>query len=192
MKKQEKPKGVRFADVDLNEDGSDMEDDHISEHNDDSEEEEEEEGDPDEFIDILDVLDGRGEPDLGDEKEEMETIEGAERNEDEDEDEAEDEDEDEGEGEDAGEEGSDEEGFALSADEEDAPEALEGLGTFISGLDTGKKRKADEAEASGDPARRKRRIIQERTEAGAENEFAAKVSGMYGGRRAHRETLKDT
>ena len=190
MKKQEKPKGVRFADVDLNEDGSDMEDDHISEHNDDSEEEEEEEGDPDEFIDILDVLDGRGEPDLGDEKEEMETIEGAERNEDEDEDEAEDEDEDEGE--DAAEEGSDEEGFALSADEEDAPEALEGLGTFISGLDTGKKRKADEAEASGDPARRKRRIIQERTEAGAENEFAAKVSGMYGGRRAHREALKDT
>ncbi|KXN84966.1 hypothetical protein AN958_11811 [Leucoagaricus sp. SymC.cos] len=119
--KKRKP-AVRFADVDLNEDevmaSPDEEDD----------DEEEEEGDPDEFIDLLDVLDGK------------------------------------------------------VSDDNEEPEASEELQKFIWGLDTSaKKRKADEAASADDSTKdsrsRKRRLIAERTEAGAEDEFRAHASG---------------
>ncbi|KAK0498773.1 Utp14-domain-containing protein [Armillaria luteobubalina] len=51
---------VRFADVDLNED-----EDMGEEEKDRSDVDEEEEGEDDEFIDVLDILDGRGEPNNG-------------------------------------------------------------------------------------------------------------------------------
>lgn len=186
-KKASKPKktsGVRFAEVDLNEDES-ADEAPAAEAGSSSEEEEEEEGDSDEFIDVLDVLDGRGEPDLGeDEGKASVRKDSAGRTEHEAEDEEMEEDEDEGdeEGQEYGEDEDDEnvveeEGMDLSADEADeSPEALDSLGKFISSLDTGTKRKAEGAELEA--PRRKRRVIQERTEAGAENEFAANVTGM--------------
>lgn len=128
---------------------------------------------------MLDVLDGRGEPDLGEEEgkgssrrdgagrveHQIGDMEEVDENEDEDEDEV---DEDENE----------DDGMDLSADEadHDSPEALDSLGKFISSLDTGTKRKAEDAGLEA--PRRKRRFIQERTEAGAENEFAAHVAGI--------------
>ncbi|THH18267.1 hypothetical protein EW146_g2683 [Bondarzewia mesenterica] len=142
------------------------------------EEEEEEEGEPDEFIDVLDVLDGRGEPDLGGEEKVTRVDEGVEGRSEDDDDKSKDggssEDQEESDGEGSTEGDPD---LMLSADEEDASGALEDLGTFITSLETGKKRKADATEAPGDTPRRKKRIIEERTEAGAENEFAAHVSG---------------
>ncbi|KAF8510410.1 Utp14-domain-containing protein [Hysterangium stoloniferum] len=153
---------VRFAEVDLDEevqpgvhsDGSSQEG-----------EDEEEEGDSDEFLDVLDVLDGRGELDLGDDSEEADG----------------DGDEDE-----EGEEGEEvtkprrnvgiQDPFAPSDDEPMSDEeALDNLDAFVSKLEYGTKRKAEEAtdkaedEALNVP--RKRRMIQERTEAGAEGEF---------------------
>ena len=73
---------------------------------------------------------------------------------------------------------------AVSASDDDGSVgdgALEGLSAFISTLDSGSKRKVDDREPGGETAEaanrsRKRRIIQDRTEVGAENEFAARMS----------------
>lgn len=190
--KSNKTTGVRFAEVNLNEDESASEGATVNpgpdddDEEDEEEEEEEEEGDSDEFIDVLDVLDGRGEPDPGEEEGKgsarRNDAGGIEHETEDMEDEA-DEDEDAGEDEELEEAEEDEdvnedEGMNLSADEADdtSPAALDNLGKFISSLDTGTKRKAEDAGL--EVPRRKRRVIQERTEAGAENEFAAHVAGM--------------
>lgn len=164
------------------------------------EEEEEESGDPDEFIDVLDILDGRGEPYIEEREgadiaggngadqgsveldEDVHMLRQHEENSDnssEGEDEAEDE-------EDQAQSGD----IAVSADEDedgDSPAALEDLQTFISRLDatadsgSGRKRKA-EAEVGQDAPPRKRKAITERTEAGKESEagvyFACTCSRM--------------
>lgn len=182
---------MHFADVDLNEDSVEQaearaEAESASEGDD--EEEEEEEGDPNEFIDVLDVLDGRGEPDSGDGMGEVEkggqSPAKANRREVEDDgDDERDADEDmESSEEDSDERSDDEEqGNMVSASDDDEGQegdgALQELENFVSGLDAGQKRKApdeDDAQDGGDskPAR-KRRLLPERTEAGAENEFAA-------------------
>lgn len=134
----------------------------------DEDEEEEEQGDPDEFIDLLDVLDGKSRADMRDEDEKRPKLKGSE-------DEAENSDE-----------GSEEEqednqdAFTTSGDE-DAPEASEELQKFIAGLDTtAKKRKAEtDGESAKDSRARKKRLITERTEAGAEDEFRAHTSGLH-------------
>ena len=163
---------VHFADVDLNED------DVASEAMDDSQ---------DEFFDILDVFDGKAEVDeISESKNQRydadskgstvtkmieESI---------DEDEGED---DEGEGEGEGEVGGsgdddDDEIIALSAsDEEPSLDALASLETFVSGLDTSHKRKASPETNVSDTRARKRRMINERTESGVENEFGVRASG---------------
>lgn len=72
--KKQTGKGVRFAEVDLEEEDDaevtkampETSNNEMSSDEQDDEEEEEEEGEDDEFIDVLDVLDGRGEPDTGD------------------------------------------------------------------------------------------------------------------------------
>ncbi|KAF5352803.1 hypothetical protein D9756_006229 [Leucocoprinus leucothites] len=162
---------VRFADVNLDED------EEMEPPKDDEDEEEEEEGDPDEFIDLLDVLDGKGEIDMGSDDDKRPKTPRQKDSEDEEEDEGEEEDEEEEE-----QEEDDQEAFAASGDD-DAPEASEEFQKFISGLDTTtKKRKADEAESSTgestkDSRSRKRRLIAERTEAGTEDEFRAHTSG---------------
>ncbi|TBU39857.1 Utp14-domain-containing protein [Dichomitus squalens] len=185
-----KTRAVRFVDVDLNEDDVEeaegvAEDDSSSEDGD-EEEEQEEEGDPSEFIDVLDVLDGRGESDseTGMGKAEREdqarrTAAGSgeefDTDGDEDmEDSAEEDDDDE-------EEDEEEEAKIVSASEdegEDGDDALQELESFVTGLDAGHKRKApddDDAAVDGADSKpaRKRRLLPELTEAGVENEFAA-------------------
>ena len=168
---------VHFADVDLNED------DVASEAMDDSQ---------DEFFDILDVFDGKAEVDeiseskiqRHDADSKGSTVpkmieESIDENEGEDEGES-----DEGEGEGEGEVGgsddddNDDEIIALSAsDEEPSLDALASLETFVSGLDTSHKRKASPETNVSDTRARKRRMINERTESGVENEFGVRASG---------------
>lgn len=81
-----------------------------------------------------------------------------------------------------------------SDDNEDAEGgALDGLSAFISTLDTGAKRKADEVgmeNVTGEVVEqrpRKRRFVQDRTEVGAENEFAARLPA---GKSSHIEIYK--
>ncbi|KAI0050580.1 Utp14-domain-containing protein [Auriscalpium vulgare] len=187
-----KPRGklarpTRLADVDLNED----EDGEMSEadHSEPDGGEEEEEGEPDEFFDILDVLDGRAEPEHDEGKPEVPAAQEAKvgvvesRGDDgdwgsEDGDENEDEDEEHEGGSYDGEGAAEEDQMLLSADEDDLdPDALEGLGNFVSSLDTAQKRKADDDDQlAGSASRRKRRVLTERTEAGVESEFAAQPS----------------
>ena len=70
---------------------------------------------------------------------------------------------------------------SASEDEDEGEEgsnALQELESFVTGLDAGQKRKApdeDDAVADGADSKRarKRRLLPELTEAGAENEFAA-------------------
>jgi U3 small nucleolar RNA-associated protein 14 len=70
------------------------------------------------------------------------------------------------------------------SDDEEIPEALDILDNFVSNLDvTSRKRKATEDLKNGvgpnaDTRARKRRSVMERTEAGAENEFRARSSGI--------------
>ena len=66
------------------------------------------------------------------------------------------------------------------SDDEEAPEALDQLNDFISTLDvTSKKRKtAEDLDASTDTRARKRRLAKKKTEAGFENEFRARSSGI--------------
>ena len=175
--------------MDLNEDGPPEFD-----HNQTSDEEIEE-GDSDDFIDVLAVFDGKGEPydaddsaqakstpkeppimDEGSEsEEEVGAEQGFEMDDEEDED---DEEENESESE-------EDEALAIEASDDDAdesPEALASLENFISTLDPSKKRKAplDADTADAETLRpHKRRIMKERNEAGAENEFSAQANGKY-------------
>ncbi|KAK0451758.1 Utp14-domain-containing protein [Armillaria borealis] len=162
---------VRFADVDLNED-----EDMGEEKKDGSDADEDEEGEDDEFIDVLDILDGRGEPDNGTDNEAQlssskkptpptpararENAEGRDTEEEEEE------------------ESDEEDPFTPSDEDEAAPEALENLQNFISTLDTSsKKRKPSAEDLPVDAPPRKRRILKERTEAGEENEFRTHGAG---------------
>ncbi|KAI0778830.1 Utp14 protein-domain-containing protein [Trametes elegans] len=192
-KKADAGRAARFAEVDLNEDSD--QDQEIPEQNaedaseelddDDDEEDEEEEGDPSEFIDVLDVLDGRGEPESEDDRGQDEKAAARpkesriHREDDEDEemggadDDYEDDEEDEEENDD-----DDDDKMASPSDEDEEDEsALQELENFVSGLDAGQKRKAPDDEDAGvgaDAKRsRKRRLLPERTEVGPENEFAA-------------------
>jgi len=172
--------------VDLNED-EDMEEDaqHEDEGEADSDEEEgEESGADDEFFDVLDILDGRAEPPSfsNDEKEDSnvskpkttpKATEPSSPNSDDNGSKSEGDDE-------SGED--DQISISLSDAEEEAVGALDDLQNFISSLDpsSGSKRKAmtseDDRNAPTQP--KKRRIIKERTEAGAESEFRTKSAGM--------------
>ncbi|KAI0354648.1 Utp14-domain-containing protein [Trametes cingulata] len=195
-KKAESGRSVRFAEVDLNEDSdggkSEAEADEASEasEGDEEDEEEEEEGDPSEFIDVLDVLDGRAEPESEEEtgkveKEKEGSKERGKARMEEDLDEDEEMGSEEDGSEDEGEEDDDEEDDPMvSPSEDEAGEddsALQDLENFVSGLDAGQKRKApddDDGKDSEESRRaRKRRLLPERTEAGAENEFAAPADG---------------
>jgi U3 small nucleolar RNA-associated protein 14 len=116
------------------------------------EEEEEEEGDDNEFVDVLDVLDGKGGINTTSDSERT-SIRAAENP-------------------------------SLETDDEDEemPDALDDLNNFVSNLDvTSAKRKATEDHSevgATDTRARKRRLVKERTEAGAENEFRARSSGI--------------
>lgn len=179
MQTTQKPHGVHFADVDLNEDEeaedhTETREEEVSDENS-EEDEEEEDGEPDDFIDVLDILDGRGEPESGEDTGDVNhqpqgrtaqgdvTAGGSEMDEDEEDSDV----------------ASIEEPDHLVSESEDGhaiqPAALEHLETFITNLDAGQKRKAPDDHHDGeDNARaRKRRILKELTEAGAENEFAA-------------------
>ncbi|KAG6898857.1 hypothetical protein C0993_003500 [Termitomyces sp. T159_Od127] len=188
---------VRFAEVDLNEDeDEDAEEMKTPIQDEDDEEEEEEEGDSDEFIDVLDVLDGRGEVDWGSDNEaiirpfakesrpsdqvgEENEKEGDQQRAREEESESEEMEEDE-----LKEDASEEEtsAFAPSDTEDVEPDALDSLQNFISTLDTTvKKRKVsdDDASAGAERTRKQRKVIlKERTEAGVENEFRVQNSGV--------------
>ena len=171
---------MRFAEVDLNED----EDEDLRPNGgDDSDEEEEEEGDDDEFIDLLDVLDGKGDIDMGsdDDKAAVTRADSAEE-------EGSELVQDEQSGEEDSEVESDEEAAAedenmafIPSEDDEAPEALDQLQQFVSGLDvTSKKRKAPEDSSvvpNAEARARRRRLTKERTEAGDENEFRAHSSG---------------
>ncbi|KAK0220989.1 Utp14-domain-containing protein [Armillaria nabsnona] len=163
---------VRFADVDLNED-----EDVGEEEKDGSDVDEDEEGEDDEFIDVLDILDGRGEPDNSTDNEAQPSsskkprlpnpAHARENAEERDTDEEEEE-----------EESDEEDPFTPSDEDEAAPEALENLQNFISTLDTSsKKRKPSAEDLPVDAPPRKRRILKERTEAGEENEFRTHGAG---------------
>lgn len=187
--KSKRTTGVRFAEVNLDEDESAGQGDEDDDDDEEEEEEREEDGDSDEFIDVLDVLDGRGEPDLLEEEGKgnaRSDVDGMERemgDMKDDADEVENMDEDEGSEEseevEEDEDLNEDKNMDLSPDEadDDSPAALDSLGKFISSLDTGTKRKAEDGGLEA--PRRKRRVVQERTEAGAENEFSAHVAGIY-------------
>ena len=162
---------VHFADVDLNEDEV------ASEAMDDSQ---------DEFFDILDVFDGKAEVDeISESKNQRHDADSKgstvpkmiEESIDENEGEGESESESEvgGSGDD---DDDDDEIIALSvSDEEPSLDALASLETFVSGLDTSHKRKASPETNVSDTRARKRRMINERTESGVENEFGVRASG---------------
>ncbi|KAH9849186.1 Utp14 protein-domain-containing protein [Lenzites betulinus] len=201
-KKADAGRAVRFVEVDLNEDSDgdlsaaeEAKTNDVSEEDSDGEDEdEEEEGDPSEFIDVLDVLDGRGDPQSEEETAESNKVpckskpqSGARAAESVDEDVDEDEDEEMPSEEDSGDEDEEDEEDAsmVSAEDEDEADqddaALNDLDTFVSGLDAGQKRKAPDEDDRQDDEQakptRKRRLLPERTELGAENEFAAGTGG---------------
>ncbi|KAH8094740.1 Utp14-domain-containing protein [Cristinia sonorae] len=179
-------KGVRFAEVDLNEDDKE---DELQGHESDAsqadggddgseeEEEEEEEGEPDEFIDVLDIMDGKGEA-MSDDDDTVKLTKktGDTQPEDIQDDEASEDGSEEEESEEEGEEPS----AIISASEDEDEEAItkmDSLKTFITSLDAGQKRKLPEDEDSSHPSAvesrpQKRRVLQERAESGIENEFA--------------------
>ena len=129
----------------------------------------EEEGEPDEFFDVLDILDGRADPLNDDDKpsvtpsREKETLHDSSEEE---------------EVQEVYDEGDDQavDTFTPLNDEGDV-DALHNLGQFISNLDSSVKRKKSEDEsvavAENNMPRKKRRLLKERNEAGAENEFSA-------------------
>jgi len=141
----------------------------------------EEEGEPDEFFDVLDVLDGRAEPLSEDEPSaapvhQSETPPAPSDEEDEAGDDEEDQDMD-----------PEPEDQLMPSDDEADVGALQNLGQFISNLDSSSKRKTSEDEGTGvvedNAPRKKRKLLKEHNEAGAENEFAASGgvgSGLYG------------
>lgn len=132
----------------------------------------EEEGEPDEFFDVLDILDGRADPLSDDEPPAVRTHENepsSAASEEEEEEEDDDEDED-----DMDLELADQ--FTPSDNEADVS-ALQNLGQFISNLGSSAKRKTSEDQGAAvvedNAPRKKRKLLKERNEAGAENEFAA-------------------
>lgn len=135
-----------------------------------SEIEVEEEGEPDEFFDVLDILDGRADPPSDDDlppapsREKQPSCGLSDEDE-----EGEQTDEDEDMDPEPGDQ------FAPSDDEADV-DALQHLGQFISGLDSSAKRKTSEdggvAVSEDNVPRKKRKLFKERNEACAENEFA--------------------
>lgn len=141
---------------------------------------------------MLDVLDGRGEPDFGDENPPAKELELGEKRKDpppfrvaveeakEDEDEEDNVDEVSDEQEDM----ESDEDIAISGDESDNanPSALDKLDKLVSGLETGSKRKAvDEDGEIADAGRllpkKKKRLAKDIAGAGIESEFGAKASG---------------
>lgn len=74
------------------------------------------------------------------------------------------------------EEEAEDEDSVLSADDDVNPSALEGLGQFVSSLETSRKRKGD-SDLAGNPLLRKRRLVEEKTAVGVEGEFTAVTSG---------------
>ncbi|KAF8216392.1 Utp14 protein-domain-containing protein [Mycena galopus ATCC 62051] len=185
---KKKKAAVRFADVDLNEDED------IAMHDADSQDEEEGEEDLDSetYIDVLDVLDGKGEVYNEDSDDEAPapkkppislrdpvTVSRTHAN---DEAEGDEEVDSGGEDDDSGDEEEDEEQQGITPDDEEeidtSPEALTALHTFISGLPsdapppTSTKRKAPmDADASAPRKKRAMPALKERTQAGEEGEF---------------------
>ena len=132
----------------------------------------EEEGEPDEFFDVLDILDGRADPLSDDEpppapSRQNETSHVSSDEEEEEMDDSEDD-------QDMAPEPEDQ--FMPSDNEADV-DALQNLGQFISNLDSSTKRKTSEDDgtivAEDNVPRKKRKLLKEQNEAGAENEFAA-------------------
>ncbi|KAJ3500661.1 hypothetical protein NLJ89_g9697 [Agrocybe chaxingu] len=184
VKKQKGKTSVRFAEVNLNED-EDMGSLGSGSRSEDSDEDEEE-GDDDEFIDLLDVLDGKGDIDMGsdDEKIPSRKSDAHSSRPSVEEDEAKENIDEDGSEEDSDEEDEDEdEDMAfVPSDHDESPEALDQLQDFVSNLDvTTKKRKALEDGVVGDVSEsraRKRRLMKEKTEAGEENEFRVQSTGV--------------
>ncbi len=181
--------------MDLNEDTDEDVADEPEEDESGASDEEEEEGDPDEFIDVLDILDGRGEPQSEDDLGEVQKQPSVRRQEKSrrpqeetnagtdirsGEGESEDEEMDEEEVEDAS-----EDVISVSESEDDADaSALQNLETFITSLDAGKKRKVpDDNDATETPAgqdrKQRRRLLKEQTQTGTESEFAAAAGELY-------------
>lgn len=188
-------KNVHFAEVDLNEDEDINGRSEDSASDDDvGDSDEEEEGEDDEFINVLDVLDGQGEVDnlsdddesskkptkeqkqissllLRSNDEENEEIVGNGDDDESDDDESPHEDE--------------EITLSVSEDEDaDVGDAIGRLDEFVSGLPTsGTKRKLmgdDEVEnASNDQVKRRKKFLKDRTEGGVENEFGARAAGLH-------------
>lgn len=161
---------MRSAEVDLDED---EEMDPSSKEND--EEEEEEIGDGGDFIDLVDALDGKGDTDAEVDDTKKDPAQDTELHSEDDEMSSEGEFEN---IEDARDDG--QMAFAPSDDEE-VPEALAQLHNFVSNLElTVKKRKvADGGDTQDTNDRtRKRRLLQETTEAGDENEFRVQSIGI--------------
>ena len=144
--------------VDLDEEGDNTTDPEVDNSND--------------FVDILDILDGRtdgGTNDVGlanvvqpgPGKDDDAEAEESEEDEDEDEDEP-----------------------SCSADEDIDPDALEGLEKFVSSLEMSKKRRGD-SDITNTSLPRKKRFVEEKTAVGEEREFAAPPSGSsnYGAQR---------
>jgi U3 small nucleolar RNA-associated protein 14 len=176
LKKNARKAPKNLPEVDLNEDSDDLASDADSADKPEEDADEEmEDGDAENFFDILEVFDGKADVDddapamrakeniqvpisgVSDEVSELEE---------------------DGMSEDEQEE-QDEEEYAISAsDREASPEALAELETFLSKLDPaeGKKRKSDDALAT-QSLLKKRRLIEERTEAGAEGEFGVSTGG---------------
>lgn len=144
--------------------------------------EEEQEGDDDEFIDLLDVLDGKGGTSLESDGEGTSKSKGQDSSDIARSEEIEQEDGSSSESE--VQEDEDEEMAFIPSDDDESPDALNQLNDFVSGLNTtSKKRKLDEVSSAVDRPQservRKRRIIQEKTEAGEENEFRVQATGVY-------------
>lgn len=138
----------------------------------------------DEFFDILDVFDGKAEVDeISESKNQRHDADSKGSTVPKMIEESIDENEGEGESESESEVGGsgdddDDEIIALSASDEEASlDALASLETFVSGLDTSHKRKASPETNVSDTRARKRRMINERTESGVENEFGVRASG---------------
>ena len=161
---------------------------------DDVNDEEEEEGDDDEFIDLLDVLDGKGKIDIESDNEDAPRPPSQPSREaeedfsaDEDHGSRNSDEEDDSEGGSGSDVASEDEKMEVefSGDEDDvSPEALEELQNFVSKLDptSSKKRKAPgdgDSSVGPDTRARKRRLVKECTEAGAEDEFHARAAGLF-------------
>ncbi|THH10407.1 hypothetical protein EW145_g1352 [Phellinidium pouzarii] len=185
---------VRFAEVDLDEDDDAAQGSEIDDASQASSEDDEEEGEDDEFLDVLDVLDGRGDPDSGDDIHEVESKDilvksSVKMAEPMDEDGPSDVDAEMDEDEVGSSEGDSEqdeiEDIEISGSDEDEADlsALDDLDKLVSGLETSAKRKAaDEDELNGESfsipqIKKKKRLFRDRTEAGAESEFGARIAG---------------